>query len=208
MAKLVADFHRRVSTAPAGKYVRQYLTDLEKEAVARQTHCNWNSTPLSLTYLNLGFINHAQQLFDQAEKAVGSDATLLRRVRHARLPLDRASLIVHTRLTSDWLALGKPAGQAPPDRDAIARRVLDTWLAQAKLRLPESAQETEKQNAEAEMRRYATLPTSVAAAGEVPRPAEGHGARLHRHHDEELGGRRQGGQGPARPRPASPTSST
>ena len=102
---------------PGGKYVRQYLTDLEKEAVARKTHCNWNSTPLSLTYLNLGFINHAQQLFDQAEKAVGKDATLLRRVRHARLPLDRASLIVHTRLTSDWLALGKPAGEAPPDRE-------------------------------------------------------------------------------------------
>ena len=147
---------------PGGKYVRQYLTDLEKEAVARKSHCNWNSTPLSLTYLNLGFINHAQQLFDQAERAVGKDATLLRRVRHARLPLDRASLIVHTRLTSDWLALGKPAGEAPPDREAIARRVLDTWLTQAKLRLPDSAQETEKQTAEAEVRRFATVPTSLA----------------------------------------------
>ena len=147
---------------PGGKYVRQYLTDLEKEAVARKSHCNWNSTPLTLTYLNLGFVNHAQQLFDQAERAVGKDATLLRRVRHARLPLDRASLIVHTRLTSDWLARGKPAGEAPPDREVVARRVLDTWLAQAKLRLPESAQESEKQNAEAEVRRYTTVPTSLA----------------------------------------------
>jgi hypothetical protein len=117
---------------------------------------------LSLTYLNLGFINHAQQLFVRAEEAVGNDTTLLRRVRHARLPLDRASLILHTRLTSDWLALGKPAAQSPPDREAIARRVLDTWLAQAKLRLPESAQETESQNAEAEVRRYTTVPTSLA----------------------------------------------
>jgi hypothetical protein len=147
---------------PGGKYVRQYLTDLEKEAVARQTHCDWNSTPLSLTYLNLGFINHAQQLFERAEKAVGNDARLLRRVRHARLPLDRASLAVHTRLTSDWLALGKPAGEAPPDKDATAQRVLDTWLTQAKLRLPESAQETEKHHAEAELRRYATVATSLA----------------------------------------------
>jgi hypothetical protein len=147
---------------PAGKYVRQYLTDLGKEAVTRKSHCNWNSTPLSLTYLNLGFVNHAQQLFDQAEKEVGKDATLLRRVRHARLPLDRASLIIRTPLTSDWLARGKPAGQEPPDPEAIARRVLDTWLTQAKLRLPESAQETEKQNAEAEVRRYATVPTSLA----------------------------------------------
>jgi hypothetical protein len=39
---------------------------------------------------------------------------------------------------------------------------LDTWLAQAKLRLPESAQQTEKQRAEAEVRRYANVPNSVA----------------------------------------------
>jgi hypothetical protein len=146
----------------AGKYVRQYLTDLEKEAVTRRTHCNWNSTPLSLTYLNLGFINRAQRLFDQAEAAVAPDATLLGRVRHARLPLDRASLAVYPRLESDWLALGKPVGQAPPNREAVAQRVLETWLAQAKLRLPASAQETERQHAEAEVRRYAAVPTSVA----------------------------------------------
>jgi hypothetical protein len=60
-----------------------------------------------LTYLNLAFIDHVQRLFDQAEEAVVENATYLRRVRHARLPLDRASLAVHTRLTSDWLALVK-----------------------------------------------------------------------------------------------------
>ena len=147
---------------PGGKPVRQYLTDLEKEAVARRTHSDWNSTPLSLTYLNLNFINQAQRLFEQAEQAAGRDATLLRRLRHARLPLDRATLAVYPRLTSAWLALGKPAGQAPPDRTATAQRALDTWLAQAKLRLPESARETERQHAEAEMRRYAIVPNAVA----------------------------------------------
>ena len=147
---------------PAGRCVRQYLAELEQEAVARHTHCNWNSTPGSLTYLNLGFVNRAQQLFDQAEAAVGNDATLRRRVRHARLPLDRATVILHPRLRSDWLALGQPAGQPPADRNAAAQRALDTWLTQAKLRLPESAQETEKQHAEAEMRRYASVTNSVA----------------------------------------------
>jgi hypothetical protein len=147
---------------PGGKHVRQYLADLEQEAAARRTRCDWNSTPLSLTYLNLGFVNRAQQLFAEAERAVGNDATLLRRLRHARLPLDRATVVLHTRLTSDWLAQGKPPGQAPPDRQATAERVLDTWLAQAKLRLPESAQATEKQHAEGEMRRYSNVATSVA----------------------------------------------
>lgn len=147
---------------PGGKHVRQYLAELEQEAAARRTRCDWNSTPLSLTYLNLGFISRAQALFDQAEKAVESDATLLRRVRHARLPLDRATLAVHSRLTADWLRLGKPAGQSPPDRPATARRALGTWLEQAKLRLPATAQEKEKQHAEAEMRRYAIVPEGAA----------------------------------------------
>ena len=163
-----ADYNQLVQTftdgfyGPAGKYVRQYLTDLENEAAARKTHTNWNSTPMSLTYLNLKFVNHAQKLFDQAEKAAAGDATLLRRVRHARLPLDRATVAVYTRLVSDWMALGKPADQAPPDRDATAQRVLNTWLEQAKLRLPELAQDKERQHAEAEVRRYTTLPTSIA----------------------------------------------
>jgi len=146
----------------AGKYIHQYLTDLEKEAVIRRTHCNWNSTPQSLTYLNLRFANRAPRLFDQVVETVGNDPTLLRRVRHARLPLDRASMVVYPRLASDWLALGRPAGQAPPNRETIAERVLDTWLAQAKLRLLESAQETEKRHAEAEVRRYVAVAMSVA----------------------------------------------
>ena len=144
-----------------GKFIRQYLVDLQKEAVNRQAHCNWNSSPMSLTYLNLEFVNRAQRLFDQAEKAVGKDATLLRRVRHARLPLDRASVVLHPRLASDWLAAGKPAGQSPPHRETVANRVLHTWLTQANLRLPESAQALEKQHAEAEMRRYAAIAAGV-----------------------------------------------
>jgi hypothetical protein len=171
-AKLVGTFTEGFY-GPAAKRVRQYLTDLEAEASARQTHCTLTSTPTSLTYLNLGFINHAQQVFDQAEKAVEGDATLLRRVRHARLPLDRATLVLYTRLMSDWLALGKPPGQTPPDREAIGRRVLDTWLAQAKLRLPEGAFETEKQHAEAEVRRYTSIGTSAALPEKFRRlPAE------------------------------------
>ena len=61
-----ADYAKLVSVftdgfyGPAAKHVRQYLADLEAEATARQTRCNWNSVPTSLTYLNLGFINHAQ----------------------------------------------------------------------------------------------------------------------------------------------------
>ena len=147
---------------PAANSIRRYLADLENAKNLRGTRCNWNSTPLSLTYLDLGFINRAQELFDRAEKLVGQDNVLLRRVRHARLPLDRASLVLYPRLASAWLALGKPAGMAPPERESVAHRALDTWRVQAKLRLPESAQETEQQHAEAEMRRYTSIASVVA----------------------------------------------
>lgn len=143
---------------PAGQPIRQYLTALEQEAVARRTRANLHSTPTSLTYLNSAFLQRAHELFEQAERAVADDASLRRRVRHARLPLDRATVALHPLLTAEWLARGKPAGQGPPDRSAIARRALDTWLAQARLRLPTSAWEREKQQAEAELRRYASLP--------------------------------------------------
>jgi len=162
-----ADYNKLVQTftdgfyGPAGKLVREYLTALETEAKAKKSYANWSSTPMSLTYLNLGFINRAQRIFDGAEKAVGDDAALLRRVRHARLPLDRATVVTYTRLNSEWQTQGQPAGQAPPSRDLMAQRAMNTWMAEANLRLPESQQEKEKQAAEREMRRYTSLPSSV-----------------------------------------------
>lgn len=146
---------------PAGKYIREYLTALEAEAKAKQTHTNWSSTPMSLTYLNLGFITRAQKIFDQAMAAAGNDPVLQRRVRHARLPLDRATVIVSMRLNSEWQTAGRPADLTPPDRNVVAQRAMDTWMEQATFRLPETQQAKEKAEAEKEMRRYTTLPGSV-----------------------------------------------
>jgi hypothetical protein len=163
-----ADYEGLVNTftdgfyGPAGKYLREYLTALEKAAQASQVRLGWTSTPAQMSYLNLDFITQAQRIFDQAEQAVGEDPVLRRRVRHARLPLDRATVILYPRLQADWLARGQPADRALPDREAVAQRVLDTWMTQARLRLPEAQQEAERQAAEAEIRRYTLLPTSVA----------------------------------------------
>jgi len=149
----------------AGSCVRQYLAALEREATARRTRCDWNSTPASLTYLNLNFMRQAQALFDQAEKTVRSDPTLLRRLRHARLPLDRATLAVHARLTAEWLRQGRPAATPPPARETTAQRALDTWMAQARLRLPPAVQADEQRHAEAELHRYTAFsPNAVLPA--------------------------------------------
>lgn len=150
---------------PAGPSIRDYLGALESEAKRCRTRCDWNSTPASLSYLNLGFVTHAQRLFDDAERRVGHDATLLRRVRHARLPLDRATLAVRARLVSDWRARGQPAELAPPDREAVARRTLDTWMTEARFRLSPEGQAAERKQAEAELRRYLVLPSAVPLPG-------------------------------------------
>lgn len=163
-----ADYGRLVRTFTDGFYgragglMRRYLSDLEKEAKVRGTKCNWNSTPASLTYLNLQFVQQAHSLFDRMEKAAGADDVLLRRVRHARLPLDRATLALFNKLSVTWQAMGKPPKPALPDRLVTGRRALETWLTQAQLRLPASAQEAERLNAEREMRRYAIVPSSAA----------------------------------------------
>ena len=163
-----ADYSRLVRTftdgfyGPAAKHIRQYLEDLEKEARTKKTHADWNSTPQRLTYLNLSFITHARQLFDGAEKAVAGDPVLLRRVRHARLPLDRASVTLYPQLMSAWRALGEPLKLTPPGRSSTAQRVMETWITQAQLRLPQQEQALEKQHAEGEMRRYALVPDQLA----------------------------------------------
>lgn len=165
-AKLQQTFTDGFYGAAAGKLIREYLGALEAEMTARQMRASWNSTPMTLTYLNLGFLTRAQKLFDQAEQAVGGDATLLRRVRHARLPLDRACVVGFAKLNGEWQALGQPADQTPPSRDLVAQRALDTWAAEARLRMSEKQQEAEKATAEKEMRRYTSLP------GAVPLPAK------------------------------------
>jgi hypothetical protein len=147
----------------AAPHVRQYLGDLQAEAARHKTRCNWNSTPASLTYLSLGFVHHAQGLFDLAERAVGKDAVRLRRVRHARLPLDRATLVLYPRLVSEWLALGQPSRLALPARPAVAQRALQTWMEQASLRLPHAELGAEEQRAKDELQRYglAVLPQAL-----------------------------------------------
>lgn len=158
-----ADYARLLRTFTDGFYgragvpIRRYLEVLRREARARGTHCDWNSTPQSLSYLSLRFIHEAQQLFDRAEQAVGDDPVLLRRVRHARLPLDRATVVLHPRLRSEWLAAASPSRMTPPSRQVTAERVMKTWIEQAKLRFTGAAQELEIQHAEGEMRRYAMV---------------------------------------------------
>jgi len=147
---------------PAGRPIKAYLRALEAEAQTRRsTSTCWQGSPLRLSYVNLLFVLRAQRLFDDAEQAVKADAVLTRRVRYARLALDRATIAAYPKLMSEWLAEhGGPAG-FPLDREAIGARALETWQAQIDQRVPEARRGQEKLAAEGETKRFAMVPGTV-----------------------------------------------
>ncbi len=150
-----------------GKWVKQYLRALEAEAVLRKSRSTcWQGSPTQLTYLNADFVVRAQRLFDQAEKAVQGDPVLTRRVRYARLPLDRATIMAYPKLAAEWAARPGAKGALPLDREAAAKRALETWKAVIDQRMPEADREVLRQSAEGEIRRYAML------ASGLPLPAK------------------------------------
>ncbi|MDX1387894.1 MAG: DUF4838 domain-containing protein, partial [Acidobacteriota bacterium] len=76
----------------AGKYVRRYLRLLD-EAAGRHDHfIGHRATAEDYVYVDARFALKAAKVFDRAEKAVDHHPVLRRRVRHARLSLDRATL--------------------------------------------------------------------------------------------------------------------
>jgi len=149
---------------PAGKHIREYLRKLEAAAEAKPSHLSMGASPRQYRYLDLGFIRTAQAIFDAAEQATGDDAVLRRRVRHARLPLDRASVVLFPHLMKEWVQAGNEPQTMPLDRQAVAARYKDTWCAQVDLRIPEQERPAERAKADAEVapllarRAYVPLP--------------------------------------------------
>jgi hypothetical protein len=103
MAKLIEDPRRDPDAlileftegyyGAAGTYVRDYLKRLERAMAAKPTHIGYPNRIEDWRYLDAGFLMEAQALFERAEQAVGEDPVGLRRVRFARLALDRATLL-------------------------------------------------------------------------------------------------------------------
>jgi len=153
------DYDRLVRTftdgfyGPAGKCVRDYLADLEAAARTHPSYLSMWASPSQYNYLTLDFVLKAQETFDEAEKAAGADQTLQRRLRHARLPLDRATVVLYRKFLIAWLQTGQPPEKMPLDRDQVAARYRAAWYEQADLRLPANARAAEKAVAEAEVKK-------------------------------------------------------
>ena len=148
----------------AGVHIREYLAKLEAASEAKPSYLSMSTSPPKYRYLDLPFIRDAMTTFDEAEQAVASDAVLLRRVRYARLPLDRAAAVVFPRLVQQWVQAGNDPATMPLDRAAIAARYKDTWDAQIDLRIPQERRDVEHAKADDEVavllarRAYVPLP--------------------------------------------------
>jgi hypothetical protein len=146
---------------PAGTLVRRYLADLQAAADAAHATVNWFPPLSQYTYLTLEFLHRAQTTFDEAEAAIRSDPVLLGRVRFARLPVDRACLVLWPKLMRQWAAADGQPEKIPLERGAIAARCRETWLTQIDRRFPASERATLRAEADAELTPLLARPAVV-----------------------------------------------
>ncbi|MFW6162517.1 MAG: DUF4838 domain-containing protein [Planctomycetota bacterium] len=176
MIKLLEDPHRDYDAlltsftdgfyGPAGPVVRRYLARLEAASEAKSSHLSMGASPRQYRYLDLAFVREAHELFDQAERAAGEDPAWLRRVRHARLPLDRATLVLFKRLVGEWRRGGGKPEAFPIDREPVAARARATWRAEIERRLPEGRRAAARERCDAE------IDFLLARPAYVPPPAK------------------------------------
>jgi len=150
---------------PAGPEIREYLGMLQAACDARGSHVGMGTGVSGFSYLNLGFIREAQGLFDRAERKLVSEAAgdseFFVRLRHARLPIDRAAMIRFKEMAREWISLGNSAETMPLDRDEIVSRVRETWHTAIDRHIAGPRQEAEGTKADEEITKYAGLPVFV-----------------------------------------------
>jgi len=151
---------------PAGKHIREYLAALERAADEKPAHISMGNNPQKYRYLDFALVRAAHAIFDRAEAAVAEEPILLRRVRHARLSLDRATTLRFRYLTRQWAALGNEPETTPLNRQAIGKRAKATWYSQADLSLPPNQRAAAKKKADGE------IDPQLARKAHVPLPAK------------------------------------
>jgi hypothetical protein len=118
---------------PAGKTIREYLRMLESAARRKRSPIRFPTDYEQYRYLTPAFLRRAQSLFDRGEREVAGDPVLLRRLRHARLSLDRATLL---RWDDALAAPARRADAGPPiDPETVAERYRETALEQIEIRI-------------------------------------------------------------------------
>ena len=120
----------------AGRKIREYIALQEKAADKAKAKLTYFPGASAFSYLDCEFVLPAMWMFDDAEKAVGDDPALLRRIRLARLSLDRAFLVKAGTLKSEWRKKGNNEKDFPVDSEQVLARYKQTWQDACEQKLP------------------------------------------------------------------------
>ncbi len=120
--KLMNDFAYGYFGA-AGKYFLEYRELLHKLQRAGKVFISPYSTSEMFTYIDFENFGKMQALFDAGEKLIANDKVLLRRWKHARMPLDRAVNLKRREFIREWLAKGNKFADYPYSVEKYWKRV-------------------------------------------------------------------------------------
>ncbi|NLF18421.1 MAG: DUF4838 domain-containing protein [Lentisphaerae bacterium] len=158
----VAEVFAKGFYGAGGPHVLSARRLLRESQDRRQSTIAMSPGPAAFAFLDLDTVRGSQEAFDRADAAVGDDEVLRRRLRHARLSLDRATYLRQRDLRREWAARGQDAAAFPLDVNAAAARVRTAWSEQVAMRLDGSRAERSRRDLDAELRRFSELPSSVA----------------------------------------------
>jgi hypothetical protein len=127
--QLITDYTDRHYGA-AAPLVRQYLAVLESANARQQTSMNWSASLSQHRFLRPDLLLQCQRLLDQAEAVVATDPAALPHVRHLRMSLDLACIMLWTQLTSITT-------EVPFTLQQITDRYRETYAEAARSRLLE-----------------------------------------------------------------------
>ena len=144
---LILDFTDGFYGAAAGT-IREYLRERERAARRKPARIRYPVNYTEYRYLTPKFLRRAQALFDRAEKEVDGDPVLLRRLRHARLSLDRATLLRWDEALAAPLRRGQGRGIDP---QRVAERYRRTAAEQIKLRIKPHRRQDKRDKVEREI---------------------------------------------------------
>lgn len=136
----------------AGAPLRDYLALLERAARDKPSFIGFPVEPDDWRYLDGSILLRAHELFDRAEGTVAGDPPLLRRVRRARLSLDRATVLRWSEVFGKRLAAAAGAGRTL-DLHTVAERCRDTAWDTIELRLAPYERERARRRIDRELRR-------------------------------------------------------
>lgn len=124
----------------AGRFIRRYLDMLVAAVDSADGRLRFDAPAAEFSYLDRRFIRRAQRLFTRAAEEVQGDPVLRRRLSHARLSLDTATLSRWSELSAGCGARPVPCKAFPLDFSEILERYRQTWLEQIRFRIPAAEQ--------------------------------------------------------------------